>query len=227
MFRILSVDIAGTGDWTALVGAEVHDNPPRKYRVPMLDRWHDKYTATVDRVVTVATTQPWSDAVLVVDATGVGRPVVELVRAKLPGRRVFGVTFTAGSAVTVGATPLDIRVPKKDLVGAAQVLFQTGRVKINPELKHSDTLVRELLTYTLKITPNLNETYEVGREGANDDLVCGLAMAAWLGEKTPGPTPDARDIVLNVLPADAPEPDRPRSRLETIAEELDLFPKWG
>ena len=80
------------------------------------------------------------------------------------------------------------------------------------------------MTYTVRITPHLNETYEVGREGKNDDLVCALAMAAWMGENLPGPFPDPRQLVLNDLPGDEPTlgqtgPARPKTRLELLAED--------
>lgn len=217
---IIPVDLAEAGDWTAVAAVDVTEAQPRVHRVRHLDRWHAKYTETVGRVVTLANTPPLTDALLAVDATGVGRPVVETIRAALPGRVVYGVTITGGARVTPGAGPRDIRVPKNDLVGVAQVLLQTGRLLIARELAHADTLVKELAGFVPRITPALHVTYEAGREGLNDDLVLALAMAAWLGEHLPGPAPDAREIVLNLLPGDTPKPERVPSRLDQLAAEF-------
>jgi hypothetical protein len=211
--KLLAVDIAGMADWTALVGCEAHGGPPRKYRVPLLDRWHDKYAATVERVVAVANSPDWSDSVVLLDATGVGRPIVEQVRNGLPRRPVYGVTFTCGSGVTTGATAWDVRAPKRDLVGAAQLLFQTRRISINPELPLADVLARELVNYTVRITPNTNETFEAGREALNDDLVCGLAMAAWIGERLPRPGGRALPVGVG---GQRPQDRRPLGGLKTI-----------
>jgi hypothetical protein len=153
VIKILAVDIAGMGDWTALVGVESHGDPPRHYRVPLLDRWHAKYLDTADKVAAVANLTEWGSATLAIDATGVGRPVLEAIQERLPARSIYGITFTAGSQVTPGARSSDLRVPKKDLVGAAQLLFQTGRIKINPELPHADTLAKELVAYTVRSLP--------------------------------------------------------------------------
>lgn len=184
--KVLAVDIAGMQDWTALVGVAVLPGVvPRQYRVPYLDRWHAKYLDTAGRIAAVANLPEWATAVLAIDATGVGRPVLEAVRSGLSGRVVYGITFTAGSNASAGPGAYDFRVPKKDLVGAAQLLFQQRRIKVNPELPHAEILTRELVSYTVKITPHANETFEVGREAPNDDLVCALAMAAWLGEREP------------------------------------------
>jgi hypothetical protein len=51
---------------------------------------------------------------LVVDATGVGRPVVDLLREARPGCRILPVTITSGDAESVEGAYY--RTPKRDLV---------------------------------------------------------------------------------------------------------------
>jgi hypothetical protein len=58
---------------------------------------------------------------LVVDATGVGRPVVDLLREARTGCRILPVTITGGDAESVEGGYY--RTPKRDLVTGVQVLL--------------------------------------------------------------------------------------------------------
>ena len=122
---------------------------------------------------------------LVVDATGVGRPVVDMFEdARLDPT---AVTITGGDTVTQDRN--EYRVPKRDLIINLQVLLQQGRLKIAEALPDSATLVRELLEYKVKIDPvTAHDTYNA-REGAHDDLVLAAAMACWRAE-------NYRDVVI-------------------------------
>src|ERR1035438_10329202 len=79
---------------------------------------------------------------LVVDATGVGAPVVEMLRAARPVFRVTAVTITSGEKAQGSGE--ERRVPKKDLMAGLQVMLEERRLKIPRKLKESATLVREL-----------------------------------------------------------------------------------
>ena len=82
---------------------------------------HTPYTAIVPAVAKLAAGPPLNgEATLVVDQTGVGRPVVEmLMRAPVPAR-IVPVTITAGSAIT-RAEDGSFHVPKKVLVTSLQI----------------------------------------------------------------------------------------------------------
>ncbi len=117
---------------------------------------------------------------LVVDATGVGRPVVDMLRQR--ELDPTAITITGGDAVTYDA---GWRVPKRDLVGSVQVLLQTDRLKIAAELPDQPMLIRELLAFRVKIDPlTAHDSYGARvREGAHDDLVLAVAIAAWYGQR--------------------------------------------
>jgi hypothetical protein len=122
---------------------------------------------------------PLAGTVLAVDYTGVGRAVLDLLRrAKIPAS-LRAVTITGGSKATFDR---GWHVPKRELVGTLQVLLQSRRLKVAPTLPAAQTLVQELATFQVKITPAANETFGAWREGAHDDLVLALAIAAWEGE---------------------------------------------
>lgn len=113
---------------------------------------------------------------LVVDATGVGRPVVDMMRRE-------GLSF-APVLITGG----DIehhdngfyKVPKRNLVSAVQIALQSGRLKIAEELSLAETLRKELLNFRIKVNiSTAHDSYEAWREGDHDDLVLAAALACW------------------------------------------------
>jgi hypothetical protein len=57
-------------------------------------------------------------------------------------------------------------------------------------------LLKELRTFSVKLTSNLNEQHESWREGDHHDLVLGVAVAAFAAEGLPHPA----------LPSDAAGP---------------------
>src|ERR1019366_9206638 len=69
---------------------------------------------------------------LVVDATGVGAPVVEMLRAARPRFRVTAVTITAGEHAH--GHEEEWHVPKKDLMAGLQVSLEDGQLKIHRRL---------------------------------------------------------------------------------------------
>jgi hypothetical protein len=75
------------------------------------------------------------------------------------------------------------RVPKRDLVSAAQVALQTERLKIAAELPEAGTLTRELQNFQVKISlETAHDSYGAWREGAHDDLVLAVALALWVAQ---------------------------------------------
>ncbi len=121
---------------------------------------------------------------LIVDSTGVGRAVSDLLAAE--GLSFTAVTITGGERAhgSGGA----YRVPKRDLVAALEVPFHTGALKVAEGLKLWPTLREELLGFRRKISlKTAHDSYEHWREGDHDDLVLAAALACW-GATRPGPT---------------------------------------
>lgn len=116
---------------------------------------------------------------LVVDATGVGRPVVDMLRrARLPCR-LMPVTITGGGRETCENGHW--RVPKRDLIIGLLVLFQRGELDICGHLPEAKTLVKELGNMRIKVSLDGHDTYGAWREGEHDDLVLAAALACWRG----------------------------------------------
>jgi len=114
---------------------------------------------------------------LVVDATGVGAPVVEMLRAVRPPCRVTAVTITAGEIARGGGE--EWHVPKKDLMAGLQVLLESGRLKIPRKLEAAATLVRELTDVRLNPKPGGRVGIGADGYGEHDDLALAVALACW------------------------------------------------
>jgi hypothetical protein len=131
-----------------------------------------------DRLKTDTKTTP----LLVADQTGVGRPVVDMLRAA--ELSPVAVTITGGDAATQDGG--DYRVPKRDLVSVVQVLLQSERLTIAERLKARAILTAELGAFQVSISLKGHDSYgnDVGlwRENPHDDFVLAVALACWCGE---------------------------------------------
>lgn len=183
---IIGLDLGQTTDYTALAIFEQFTDwrQINSYACRHLERFnlHTSYPDIVDRVKSLVGIFPLDgNYELIVDQTGVGRPVVDLLRqAKL---RVVAVTITGGNVLS--QTDQDYKVPKRDLITSLQVLLQARRLVFAENLPLVQTLVNELLNYQVKITEAANDVYN-GREGVHDDLVLAAALAGWYGENGSG-----------------------------------------
>src|SRR5262249_1596957 len=191
----LGRDLGQPRDFTAL--AVLERSPPTNigtalekpdYALRHLHRFPlgTPYTEIVPAVAAMVRCGPLADSPLVVDQTGVGRAVVDMLRQSVGW--VVPVSITPGHAGTV-AEDGSLRVPKKELITCLQVLLQSHRVRIARRLHEAALLVRELQQFQVKITAAAEETFGVWRQGQHDDLVLALSLAAWLGEQAL-PAPD-------------------------------------
>ena len=161
------------------------------YNVTALKRWHlgTSYvdiTQWLTRLFGAPGFRPahGPPPVLVVDETGVGVAVVEMIREAMVRAGAEGymlaVTITAGSAVTMPVSA-HWRVAKKALASVLVTLFSNRRLHI-ADLPERALLIREAEAFSVKITPEGNETFESWRDSEHDDLVLALALACWAAE---------------------------------------------
>jgi hypothetical protein len=113
---------------------------------------------------------------LVVDNTGVGVAVTDLLKGKR--LRFTPVTITGGD--TAHRVKGNWRVPKRDLVAALEVPFHTGELRVAEGLTLWSALREELLNFRRKINlKTAHDSYEHWRETDHDDLVLATALACW------------------------------------------------
>ena len=115
---------------------------------------------------------------VVVDATGVGAPVVDLMRAAELGCEVTAVTITGG-ARKVWHAPV-WSVPKRDLIAGVQVALAQGRLRIARRMREAGALLRELMDVRMRAGRGAGRV-RIGADahGKHDDLVMALALACW------------------------------------------------
>lgn len=125
-----------------------------------------------------------SDAVLVLDATGVGAGIADLfVYADLPCEMVK-VIIHGGTTVTVDH---GLHVPKVDLIAAAHALWQTKRLQVAQHAPLVSTWLTELENYAFKQSEAGHVSFNARGDSIHDDLVLAVALACWFrGRMNPG-----------------------------------------
>jgi hypothetical protein len=119
------------------------------------------------------------DPVLVADATGCGRPVMDLMRKQ--GLKPLAVSITGGSGETISGWQAN--VAKKILASGVAVALDTERLRVVATGPHVDVLKNELRAFRVKVSASQNESFESWRENDHDDLVLATALAIWAGER--------------------------------------------
>lgn len=119
------------------------------------------------------------DPDLVIDATGLGRPVVDMIRGQLKHGHMRCVTLTAGAGDHY-ESPM-YYVPKVNVIAEAQVVLQQHRIEF-VDIPQTDVLIEELRTFRVAISANGHETYNAA-QGAHDDHVIALALGVWWFER--------------------------------------------
>jgi hypothetical protein len=115
-----------------------------------------------------------------VDRTGPGNQV--LYEFRRAGLNPISVFLHGGDRARrdISGGFVDLRVPKREIVFAAQTLVEQRRLKVAPQLPLWPVLREELLNFKPKMDPRTNhDSYAVWREGIHDDLVIAASMACW------------------------------------------------
>lgn len=124
---------------------------------------------------------------LVIDITGVGQAVYDMMIEA--GMAPVGVTITGGTSVTESKD--GYHVPKRDIVAALQIMFQSQQLRYPPPEKIKDPEVRqayrqfisELKTFRPKPTKSGVTTFEAWRESDHDDVVLSVGILMWYARK--------------------------------------------
>ncbi|HVM54366.1 MAG TPA: hypothetical protein VM262_14325 [Acidimicrobiales bacterium] len=136
------------------------------------------YPAQVRQVGRLLAAPELVDAELVVDATGVGRPVVDLF-TEAYRRGECGNYYPRPLTITSGNEAHGWNVPKRLLVSKVVALAQTGRLLFADGLPLAEVAKHELRSFSVKVSSSGNDTYEALRERDHDDIVLAVAMSVW------------------------------------------------
>ena len=154
--------------------AEVHHLVRHLERLP-LGTSYPNVAARVAAVAAGARARAGNRPTLYVDATGVGTPLVDVLRDARVRADLVAVYFTHGDR-RQQVDEREVRLGKAWLVARLQVLLQTGRVHL-PRTAEAEALARELLDYEIRVNPDANDRYGAFAVGTHDDLVTALGLA--------------------------------------------------
>jgi len=155
------------------------------------------YEGQADRIASVMKhTKLIMNTDLLIDGTGVGDAVVELVRKRkllpipiifsggnspIEHHAEFGSVFrNSGGEKFSGIQVIDnISVPKKDLVNAGSVILGQGRIRVAPG-RWKEEFQKQLINFKGKVNEKTKRTkFEAETEQVHDDLVVVFLMGAW------------------------------------------------
>jgi len=137
----------------------------------------------VVEIVRAAVNQPElrGNCEIVVDATGVGAPVVEMLRTAGLACPIASVTITGGEKESIrecfGGS--ECNVPKRDLIAALQVSLEKNQFRIASDISDLGSLVEELVNVRNVARESGRERIGADRAGEHDDLVIAVSLAAW------------------------------------------------
>jgi hypothetical protein len=129
------------------------------------------YTRVVERVCRIMQDSRMGEARVVVDATGVGAPVVDLLKASGLRTRLTAVTITGGESAHGSGEVWS--VPRRDLLAGVEVLLESEELRIARGLRETPSLVRELEALRMD-----------GGGSEHDDLVLAVGLACWRAGKS-------------------------------------------
>jgi len=133
------------------------------------------YPQVINHLIALMARAPFAHhSKLVLDLTGVGRPVGDMFAEF--GVRPINVIITGGD--TASEEDGIYRVPKLHLVSRVQALLHSGRLKIQATLPEAPILKSELHDFQAHV--NEQGRWRFGaRIGRHDDLVLAVALACW------------------------------------------------
>lgn len=138
-----------------------------------------EYPAIVDRLKQIYLSPSLVDQTkaVVIDYTGLGRPVYDMMRQAGFYDSLNAISITGGQDTTKDGKHYN--VPKRELVSQLQIELQNNRLKIARGIKEADSLVEELSNFQTAISASGHDTYN-GANGVHDDIVMSVAMGVWL-----------------------------------------------
>jgi hypothetical protein len=165
------VDLGQSQDPTAIAVAETGGDDLRVRHLERLPLG-TPYPQVIERITALVEKLP--GASLVVDATGVGRAVLDHMADLKP----VAVTITGGRLTSYDGAMC--RVPKMALLRPLVAAVETGRLKVAKGLRESEAFQRELAAFQRRITQHGNTA--LGGVGSHDDLVVAAALVCWWSE---------------------------------------------
>ena len=193
LIPVIGVDIGKRRDPTAIAVVEIEVRPVEApagcqrreeahYLVRMLGRLpiNTPYPDVVRRIESLChqvRKRTGLDPFLFIDATGVGLPIVDQLKAShLPVQRLDAVLFTGGNRRNEKREEGRVLLGKAFLVSRLQTLLQFQRIHL-PKSSEATALAQELRSFEIRVDDNARQRSGAFRVGTHDDLVTALGLA--------------------------------------------------
>lgn len=184
------LDLGQTTDPSALIlitSTDLHHWRILSMRIfPLGTAYTDVALAVSNALKRFAAAHPSARLTLVADATGLGRPTLEILHQHLPEDvQLIGITFTAtGKPRQLQHPTLPItlfHVPKPHLIEALVKAIESRHLTPIPTLPSKDILTTQLQSLRYTTNPRTRHTTITARhhKGSHADLPMALAMANW------------------------------------------------
>jgi hypothetical protein len=184
------VDLGQSNDSTAIVLIEAVAGTLHCGHIERVPLGTD-YLSVVARVEHIMNRLP-PTADLVVDASGCGRPVADMLTHA--GLDFQGIVISGGveeSTLTGGYRS----VPKATLISHVQAALHSGTLKIQADLPETPILLRELEDFRVSFSGTGHMSFNA-RGGRHDDIVLALSLAVWAAKRHDGN--ELRDVSSEV-----------------------------
>jgi hypothetical protein len=160
------------------------------YQLKALERYKagDPYPDTFDRIAKWYAMPNIRGTTLVVDKTGVGKGIVDLLQRRQIGAHLQNVQIIHGHHA--GETEDGFSVPKKDAAAALQSVLSTKRIRIPMNLLPGplSSLKKELVNFRMKNTTTLGgDPMEPHRDSDQADLIYAVCLPIWYSDRHWGP----------------------------------------
>jgi hypothetical protein len=203
---IVGLDLGQSSDPTAVSVIEHSKTPSTKWKVTereaapptkhqLIDEFFDvrhlarlplgtPYPQIALEVADLLARPPLSGlADLVIDQTGVGAPVGDLMENA--GMRPVRVTITGGNEASI-AGKNRFHVPKHLLISTLDARLHVGELRFAADLLEAETMRDELRDFRRHVSSAGRYSYEA-RTGRHDDLVLSVGIALWWACRPPPP----------------------------------------
>ena len=123
------------------------------------------------------------DITYILDSTGVGEGVSEMIINALPSADIRKCYLTGG--INDSKEGNQIKLPKTQLASTLVAALDDGRVKFPKSSKEIDAMIDELQNYEIHVSEEGRDSYGAFKVGTHDDLVTALGLACWYAERYP------------------------------------------
>lgn len=181
---IVSADLGKKRDYTAIAVLQVVGG---LILVRHVERFPigTKYPDIRARVKQIVSSPKFPNAILVVDGTGVGEPVVDEMRADglNPIAFVLKGTGRARTEKTDGGFVTERRcyVPKIDVVDLGRMLSEEGILKVVRDCPFEDVAKKEFGNFRVRLSEAGRQKFGAWRDSEHDDIVLAILIGSYIG----------------------------------------------